>query len=81
MQTLGIIVNDEGRELGQQYAIETQDEKGRRFLWKVNTQININVGDDVKWDKAGLWMVVKQHDEELLLLMETLEGPVRQEKK
>lgn len=61
------------------YNVEVQTQNGRVFRFLVMTYLELNIGDDVKWDQDGLCLVLEYKDpnDYLLASLDTLEGPVR----
>jgi hypothetical protein len=69
---------DDGLVLTSLYEVETQTANGRRFLFVVDTELDLNIGDDVQWDKYRLYLNLSPWATlPLWAELDTLEGPIR----
>jgi hypothetical protein len=60
------------------YQVEAQTAHGRRFGFIVDTELDLNIGDDVQWNKWHLYLNITPNSSTALWAeIETLEGPVR----
>jgi hypothetical protein len=70
--------SDTGLQATTLYQVETQTEHGRRFGFIVDTELDLNIGDDVQWNKWHLYLNITPNSmQPLWAEIETLEGPVR----